>query len=329
MKEEYGSGFDGTPEQALKYAQDTPGQELEVKRLVKIIRKVVKDKYNGRTCELTDKYKDETPGQSIEKKRKKSKKVIKEEELGNPKKILRTKLDIPRSRGTLSQRYNNPGAQYPDSPSALYFQGTGVGKGGGHKVMGYKNPTSGAAANMYTLATGKNFGGREARTGKPNPTMDSALEKWRGVKNTPFDVPEVPRNTKLDDKLFLNKDAMRNTMKNFAQHEAGKKDPFKNNPIDYDKAYNKFRNIYDRTSMADTEKKLGKEIEDRKTQEQMPPVPARNPTREIPPVPARNPTREIPPVPARKPTREMPPVPTRKPTKEMPPVPTRKPNSIG
>jgi hypothetical protein len=38
MKEEYGSGFDGTPEQALKYAQDTPGQELEVKRLVKIIR---------------------------------------------------------------------------------------------------------------------------------------------------------------------------------------------------------------------------------------------------------------------------------------------------
>ena len=38
MKEEYGSGFDGTPEQALKYAQDTPGQELEVKRLLKIIR---------------------------------------------------------------------------------------------------------------------------------------------------------------------------------------------------------------------------------------------------------------------------------------------------
>lgn len=49
MKEEYGSGFDGTPEQALKYAQDTPGQELEVKRLLKLIRKVVKDKYNGRT----------------------------------------------------------------------------------------------------------------------------------------------------------------------------------------------------------------------------------------------------------------------------------------
>jgi SET domain-containing protein len=38
MKEEYGSGFDGTPEQALKYAQDTPGQELEVKRLLKLIR---------------------------------------------------------------------------------------------------------------------------------------------------------------------------------------------------------------------------------------------------------------------------------------------------
>ena len=38
MKEEYGSGFDGTPEQALKYAQDTPGQELEVKRLLKVIR---------------------------------------------------------------------------------------------------------------------------------------------------------------------------------------------------------------------------------------------------------------------------------------------------
>jgi len=49
MKEEYGSGFDGTPDQALKYAQDTPGQELEVKRLLKLIRKVVKDKYNGRT----------------------------------------------------------------------------------------------------------------------------------------------------------------------------------------------------------------------------------------------------------------------------------------
>jgi hypothetical protein len=43
MKEEYGSGFDGTPEQALKYAQDTPGQELEVKRLLKLIRKVVKE----------------------------------------------------------------------------------------------------------------------------------------------------------------------------------------------------------------------------------------------------------------------------------------------
>ena len=38
MKEEYGSGFDGTPEQALKYAQDTPGQELEVRRLLKVIR---------------------------------------------------------------------------------------------------------------------------------------------------------------------------------------------------------------------------------------------------------------------------------------------------
>jgi len=38
VKEEYGSGSDGTPEQALKYAQDTPGQALEAKRLLKLIR---------------------------------------------------------------------------------------------------------------------------------------------------------------------------------------------------------------------------------------------------------------------------------------------------
>lgn len=60
VKEEYGSGSDGTPEQALKYAQDTPGQALEAKRLLKLIR----NKKMSKTLQIIKKVVEEQRQQS-------------------------------------------------------------------------------------------------------------------------------------------------------------------------------------------------------------------------------------------------------------------------
>lgn len=129
MKEEYGSGFDGTPEQALKYAQDTPGQELEVKRLLKIIGKnkmprtplqIIKAAIREENDIPKSRLRKFSPGDKINKT---DKEPVRRDPIGD--KIKELGLDSKRKRGPSvppSPERNPVRLQYKDMKKPFYHQ---------------------------------------------------------------------------------------------------------------------------------------------------------------------------------------------------------------
>lgn len=113
-------------------------------------------------------------------------------------------------------RYNNPGAQYPNSRSRVFgSDGYGI-IGGGHKIARFPDDISGAAANMDLLL--RKYSGL---------TVAQAIKKWSGGNNTASYIKGLQQlgfdpNAKITDELVRNPQFAISLFKGIAQHEAGR-----------------------------------------------------------------------------------------------------------
>jgi len=118
-----------------------------------------------------------------------------------------------------SVRYNNPGAQYP-GPSAQRFGSNATGViGGGHKIAGFPDAESGAAAQFDLLA--------RKYAGMP---LSAAIAKWSGGNSAPAYIQRVSRETGIAPDAMLTNDLLRGPqglalVKSMAAHEAGRPFP--------------------------------------------------------------------------------------------------------
>jgi uncharacterized protein (TIGR02594 family) len=128
------------------------------------------------------------------------------------------RMDIPKSAGPASIRYNNPGAQWPSERAARFGQigygqlADGLNAGAGNKIARFPHPVNGAASNFDLLA--RLYVGMK---------IGAAGVKWTGANG--FGVPGYDPDTVLTRALIDDADTAIAFLKAIAKREAGKDSP--------------------------------------------------------------------------------------------------------
>jgi hypothetical protein len=126
---------------------------------------------------------------------------------------VNVRMDIPQGPDKVpaSERYHNPGAQYPSREAAQFGQlGYGI-IGGDHKIATFPSPVNGAASNfdlLYRRYTGM--------------TIGAAGTKWTGSNG--FGVPGYDANLLISKGMLEQPDQAIALLKAIAGRESGKGD---------------------------------------------------------------------------------------------------------